>query len=178
MKPHAVIDIETLDTVPSAHLLSVGAVRFNPMNPNYDDFTSIHLHFNKFQPGRTASQKTIEWWGNQSKEACSNVTQTGVHPSKFPTHMQNLEALKNFLQGVGLIWAKPPSFDRVILDDFHSWLDVPTPWTFRQWYDVRTLELITSEIGEIQFEGVKHLALDDARHEGKMVKKFYELTNS
>ena len=63
------IDIETLGTGPDAVVLSVGAVKFSPYNPqephaktlwkpNIDEQTTA---------GRSVLESTLEWWAKQPK---------------------------------------------------------------------------------------------------------------
>ena len=67
MTTHATIDLETLDTSPSATVLSLGAVKFNPLDtsePHSELYIKIDID-EQDSLGRTASDSTIEWWGKQ-----------------------------------------------------------------------------------------------------------------
>ena len=68
---HATIDLETLDTLPSATVLSVGGVKFRPDSSDdpYDRFYMKILVDDQDKLGRTASDDTIEWWGKQDPKA-------------------------------------------------------------------------------------------------------------
>ena len=68
------IDLETLDVLPTATVLTIGAVKFDPFGED-----QVQKSAEKFYVkvdvdscdalGLTTSQSTIEWWGQQSKAA-------------------------------------------------------------------------------------------------------------
>ena len=67
MTTHATIDIETIDTCPEATVLSIGCVKFNPLDdsePHSELYFKISID-DQDRLGRTVSDDTIEWWGKQ-----------------------------------------------------------------------------------------------------------------
>ena len=81
MATHGTIDLETIDTSPSATVLSLGAVKFNPLNDS-EPHSELYLKINIDEQdtlGRTASDSTIEWWGKQEPKAMEEAfDQTGA----------------------------------------------------------------------------------------------------
>ena len=64
MTTHATIDIETIDTCPEATVLSIGCVKFNPLDnsePHSELYFKVSID-DQDRLGRTASDDTIEWW--------------------------------------------------------------------------------------------------------------------
>ena len=67
---HGTIDLETLDTKPSATVLSLGAVKFNPTN-NKEPYDELYLKISiddQDRLSRSVSDSTIEWWSLQKEE--------------------------------------------------------------------------------------------------------------
>ena len=68
------IDLETLDVLPTATVLSIGAVKFDPYgddveSPDCEKFY-VRVDIDSCDTlGLTTSDATIEWWANQSDEA-------------------------------------------------------------------------------------------------------------
>ena len=81
MATHGMIDLETLDTLPSCTVLSLGAVKFDPLNdsePHSELYLKIDID-EQDRLGRTASDSTIEWWGKQDPKATEEAfDQTGA----------------------------------------------------------------------------------------------------
>ena len=67
MTTHAMIDLETLDVLPTATVLTIGGVKFDPnsvketLQPFYYRF-DVDEQLNK---GRTISESTMDWWATQ-----------------------------------------------------------------------------------------------------------------
>ena len=69
---HIMVDIETLDTVQSAVVLSIGAVAFDPHTKElgekfYVEFTTDLQAQQRL--GRTISADTVTWWMQQGAAA-------------------------------------------------------------------------------------------------------------
>ena len=67
MATHGTIDLETIDTSPGATVLSLGAIKFNPLDDS-EPHSELYLKIDIDQQdrlGRTVSDSTIEWWGKQ-----------------------------------------------------------------------------------------------------------------
>lgn len=124
MTIHAMVDIETMDTAPTAVVLSVGLALFNPYEPEtpmeerYWVLDTAEQDIN----GRTRSQDTMKWWSEQSSEARTVLTAQGLPVrevvNSLVAYVQNDE--------VEHVWANGPDFDCVTLADLakrygHKW---------------------------------------------------------
>ena len=74
MATHGMIDLETLDTKPSASILTIGAVKFDPTGDELKESTCEKFYVKVDldscdKLGLTVSQSTLDWWANQSQEA-------------------------------------------------------------------------------------------------------------
>lgn len=149
----AMIDIETLDTKPSAVVLSIAVVIFGtndfstePGGVNYvgrSPGATLALWPSlkeQIEMGRTVNAETVRWWCQQDERAFENAF-AAKHDHIFrPTKRWSLADcagdLKDFMNTPMNVWALPPSFDLVILE---SLFGGDVPWNFRQARDVRTL---------------------------------------
>jgi len=74
MRTDIMIDLETLDVLPTATVLTIGAVKFDPFGED-----QVQKSAEKFYVkvdldscdalGLTTSESTLAWWGQQSKAA-------------------------------------------------------------------------------------------------------------
>jgi len=144
---HLMIDFETLDVKPTAHLLSVGLVWFDKYGINDTEY----FEFNDDQLGRTISADTCRWWQKQS------VT--------MPDGCDNLQSFVDAFWGYNYnyLWSCG-KLDVDILENIGAPFDY---WKVR---DVRTLRDFVNP--PIEFKGKQHNALDDCLHQVKIVQEF------
>ncbi len=138
-------DLETLDTKPSAVVLSIGAVIWETM---YNEeaqilFWDSRARFmrvldmdDQFVSGRTVSQSTILWWQRQDPTARAEA----FNPVRRPVY----EVLNDFYAfakdyDINAFWASPATFDFPIWEDLARTFGNSVPWTYREKYDVRTV---------------------------------------
>lgn len=133
-------DIETLDTQPTAVVLSLGAILFNPDGTIVDRFYRALDIQAQLNAGRTVSQDTLLWWSQQSSnardEAFSPVRKTV--PSvlgEFYCFVGNSPHDNN----VTKFWCNGPAFDGIILESLARDFNHLIPWRYNQLRDQRTL---------------------------------------
>ena len=136
-------DLETLDTIPSAVVLSIGAVVWaNSYKEGLDErqwhlVDSFHriLDFEDQLLYRTVSASTLMWWMQQGDEAKAEA----FGPDRTPVDeaLMKMKAIAN-TWNIDHFWANPATFDFPIWEDLAGGLD-GVPWTYRQRHDVRTL---------------------------------------
>jgi 3' exoribonuclease, RNase T-like len=155
---HIMVDIETLDTQPSAIILSVGACVISPnrFRPQfYGELSVLHQH----NLGRTTSQDTLDWWSAQSN---------------CPKHGTFLlgETLQEFSRWIAactsdpVIWCKGTDFDVAILGHAYKMCQVPIPWKYNSVRDFRTVKKLFSEsVSPDIVNTAAHNALADAQYQ-------------
>lgn len=133
----SMFDLETLDTKPSAVILSLGAVKFDPMYPVPESAPRLSLRFEidaQSQLGRTISDDTINWWAKQSAEA-----QEAAFSEANRTPLdQAIDEFHKFVWNSDLVWSQG-SFDVNIIEDLYRSIKRPLPWQYWQICDSRTL---------------------------------------
>lgn len=169
---HLMLDIETLDTVPSAVILVVAAVFFDPKTGQLGAEFEAAVSCQKAQPGRTISLDSVAWWARQSNEArklafggSETLKRVLSSFSRF-IHMNATDSVK--------VWGNGKEFDCAILEHAFQQLELPCPWRFWDTQDVRTIITLAELHGfnpkkERPFEGIPHRALDDAKHQARYV---------
>lgn len=176
---HIVLDLETLSTDPHATVASIGAVALTAQGDFVSEFHQAIA--TSEQPGRHISPSTCEWWDEQS-----NAARAASILAPNPTHP--IQSLKDFTEWVlqhadpktVKVWGNGSGFDNVILASlFADYPELKKPWAFWNDRDMRTvldLNPTAKDVGP--FEGVKHNALHDARHEAKQLTKVLMATHS
>ncbi|CAD5377113.1 hypothetical protein OF001_U20040 [Pseudomonas sp. OF001] len=175
---HIVIDLETLGKGPNAPIAAIGAVVVRDAKPLDEFYRRIDLESAMIPHWkREADASTIQWWLQQSAEARAEID--GSQPGT--PIISTLEQLAGWMDIYAphrdaLVWGNGSSFDNVILRSAYSELTRPTPWEFRNDRDLRTILALYPEAKNVgPFEGTKHHALHDARHEAKQLCKALRL---
>ena len=171
MSTHAMIDIETLGTMPNSVILSVGAVKFDPFKSD-EPYDGRHWKINvdaQTSKGRFVDEKTLAWWSKQEKDiqdrAFSDHGRIPVEP-----FMQELNA---WLTGCEQIWCQGPQFDMVILEDFFRDFGHHMNWFYWQVSDCRTLFKMMPQDPRKQIQEDLHDAQADAHWQAVCVQQFY-----
>lgn len=173
------LDLETLDTKPSAIVLSVGAVvwetKFNygtgkqeyEIKERFLRVLNIQEQADKH---RTVSQDTILWWQRQDPTA----REEAFNPVRQSCH-RTLRDLRDFVdkctnhpspdKKVNAFWASPATFDFPIWEDLAMTFSNLVPWTYRQKYDVRTVvreaNLSARDHSDPKLVGIPHTPVYD-----------------
>lgn len=168
---HIMIDIETMGITPGSIIASIGAFAFNTVNTHSAVFYKCVDIRDAQQHGLTFDAGTVVWWINQSEKAREAISSPYTSPLiKSLTDLSDF--IKNFidLEFKGNIWAKPTTFDIVLLEAAYRKIGLPIPWHYRDIRDVRTYCEAAGVWDEgFPFEGTEHNALDDAINQSKYV---------
>ena len=162
------VDLETLDTEPNAHILSIGACMLHDTNQNFYRVIGTAEQY------RSVSTATLNWWCEQSSEAQTEVL--------LETDMSLKDALVDFIQfykdcGATKIWAHGCDFDCTILHNAFKQHDLKTPWRFWETEHTRTVISMSKRIKGRDFEpnrtGVYHNALDDSIFQARWMNAIF-----
>jgi DNA polymerase III epsilon subunit-like protein len=167
------IDLETLDTLPTATILTIGAVKFDPygheavdhqMEPFY-----VKIDLASCEPyNLTISDETIAWWAKQGpvahKEAFEGTDRIAIEDA--------MQQLFLFARGCKTFWSHGAGFDIVICENIFRKVGRAIPWKYHEIRDTRTIyDLgIDNDFPDIE---VKHHALQDAHAEAVAVQNVY-----
>ena len=172
----AVVDLETLGKSAGSVIASIGVVIVDVgqrMGIVDEFYSRVAL-----SQGRQRDAGTLDWWEQQkvkNPEAWVEVFSSGDRPS-LP---YLLEALSSFLDshfgqvGPVELMGNGSEFDNVLLADAYEQWGIAQPWQFQGNQSLRTAVWMGRKLLDIdpkydlQFEGIQHHALHDARHEAK-----------
>jgi hypothetical protein len=175
MATHGMIDLETLDVTPSATVLSLGAVKFNPFNdsePHSELYFKISID-DQDRLGRSVSDKTIEWWSQQDPAVMEEAFDQS-NPNEVMTVEQALVSLNRWVVGVDEIWAQGYGFDITMLEDMYRSIGKPIPWQFWQISDARTITKRMPRDPRKDMQTNLHNALADAYFQAKSVQIIFK----
>ena len=164
MNSDVMIDLETLDTKPTAAILTIGAVKFDPYGDDVSNPKSEKLYLKVDidscdRLGLTTSQSTIDWWAQQSKAAQDEAFST---EDRIPIH-EAMNKLYKFCWGAKRVWSHGSAFDIVICENVFARLEKLCPWNF---WEVRcTRTLFDIGIDPKRPPVLQHHALEDARNQ-------------
>jgi len=172
------IDIETLGTKPDAAILSIGAVFFDTDTLEMGETLELHIKMERCTEYGSIDPETVKWWLSQEKQAQQDVIQGQFKLSSAMIHLDYWISTNCDKDTVN-VWAKPPSFDLVILQNACHRVKEDVPWKYYNERDVRTCLamgetlLDTKTDHKKRFDG-KHTALADAQFQVSLVLDVYD----
>lgn len=159
MSTHVMIDIETMGDGNEAALLSIGAVKFDPLIDGVLDsfYVAISLA-SSVAHGLKMSPSTVEWWLDPERQPAW-IRYAAEEKHDLYTAM---DAFAHWYGPESLpTWGNGATFDNIITRSGFDKAGVPMPWKF--WDDrcYRTLKNLAPDVKLVR-QGVHHNALDDA----------------
>lgn len=161
MFEHIMLDLETMDTAPTAAILSIGAVRFDSRKGLGDEFYQVVDIESCQRRGMTVSGNTIEWWMKQSPEARRVFFQDKVDIEVA------LGEFTDYVKGVkdSCMWGNGSTFDNAIIRNAFTRCELPTPWSYKKDFCFRTV--LKNFPGEREESRIWHNALEDAKAQAR-----------
>ena len=172
MNTDIMIDLETLDVTPTASILTIGAVKFDPFGDDINDkkadkfYVKVDLDScDKY--GCTVSPSTLDWWASQSKEAQDEA----FDPENRISIEEAMGKHYKFCWGAKRVWSHGASFDIVICENLFRKVGRAIPWQF---WEVRcTRTIFDIGINPQRPPVLKHHALEDAWNQAVGVQNVY-----
>jgi hypothetical protein len=177
MKTDVMIDMETLDVLPTATVLTIGAVKFDPFGDDVNDPTCDKFYVKVDvdscdRLGCTVSPDTVEWWAKQSKEA----QEEAFNPDGRIPIEEAMNQLYKFCWGAKRVWSHGAGFDVVICETLFRKIGKATPWSFWEVRDTRTI--FDLGIDPQRPPVLKHHALEDAWNQAVGVQNVFKTLRS
>jgi len=150
---HIMVDLETADNVPTAAIVSIGAVIFTGPRAGDTFYTAVDLQ-SSLSAGLTMSAETMDWWGKQSPEARAvfdDYTRMGLFYA--------LHAFADWIPAGSKVWGNGASFDNAILQTAYRLAGRPLPWKF---WDDRCYRTVAAHLPRRVQTGTHHNAPDEA----------------
>jgi len=177
MNTDIMIDLETLDVLPTATILTIGAVKFDPFGDETNDprMEKFYLKVDIDscdKIGATVSQSTLDWWANQSAAAQADA----FDPDNRIPIEEAMTKLYKFCWGGKRVWSHGAGFDVIILEWYFRKIGKSIPWSFWEVRDTRTL--FDLGINPNRASVTAHNALTDAIDQAQGVQKIYRTLRS
>lgn len=172
MNTDIMIDLETLDTTPTATILTIGAVKFDPFGDDVNDpkcekfYVRVDLD-SCDRIGLTVSPRTIEWWSQQDPKA----QEEAFDPENRIDIVDAMNQLYKFCWGGKRVWSHGASFDIPICEHVYRTIGKAVPWQF--WEARCTRTLFDIGINPHRPPVLKHHALEDAWNQAVGVQNVF-----
>lgn len=177
------LDLETLGTTCNAAIVSIGAVVFDPDAGILSDEFYRVIDADDAQKYGVSDKNTMAWWMEQPENA-RRIFDADNGAVEFEKALDDFAIWITKMQlqhgGQVKIWSNGAGFDCVILRHGYEAVQLPCPWKFWNEFDVRTIvEIGRQKLGvnpkkDMLFEGSKHNALADARHQARYVSAIWQ----
>lgn len=176
---NVMLDLETMGSGPRAAIVTIGAVFFDPMTGELGEEFEAAIDLRSSAKYGEIDPDTVLWWMRQSEEARAGITEG--EQLLLPDALCNLYRwVFTCCPAPGVtMWGNGAGFDNVILRSAYVATGLVAPWQFWRDRDVRTIvDLGRTLLGfdpkkEMPFEGVRHSALADAKHQARYVSAIY-----
>lgn len=166
------IDIETLDTSASSVILTVGAVKFQPDQPNIQPHALTEWRLDlehQLDSGRTTSDDTLAWWSRQDP----HIRQQAFDENDRISIAEFMAQLNKYVNGCEAIWCQGPQFDMVILEHLYDQMSHHFNWHYWQIRDSRTLFKLMPSDPRQKIQQHAHNAAQDAYWQAVCVQNCY-----
>lgn len=179
-KKHFMIDIETLGTGLDSIIACIAVVPFNPETGHVGKGVEWRLSVDDgAKLGFKMDCDTVAWWEKQSDAAREQLDGELLVRSAILSVMDWFG--KRGDKDLICVWGNGAKFDLGLLTMHFERLDYghELPWNYDNELDVRTLVRLGRAVGydpknTMDFEGVRHSALDDAKHQAKYVSLLWQ----
>lgn len=174
-------DLETLGKGNSPVITQISAVAFNLETGEIfpDEFDKFVSPMSSVKAGLDIDSDTVSWWLKQDKEAIEKVFVESILNGEelksvllsFNSWIESLK-LKHNVKSIR-IYGNGVLADIKWLESAYDSLGIKPSWDFRDPSDVRTLVDLGKRLfnvnpkDTIAFEGIKHNAIDDCKHQIK-----------
>ena len=159
---NVMIDLETLDTRPTAAVVQIGAV---VDDTRYNIISRLHVDVSvasNMSMGRTVSEGTVDWW-RKTDPAMLDEFQTYTTPLD-----EAIQQLTDFIPPKARVWANAPTFDLAILRNIYDYLGWDAPWKYWQECCYRTIKIVHDRGLNLEQNG--HRAVEDASMQMRNLK--------
>ena len=173
MNSDVMIDMETLDILPTATILTIGAVKFDPFGDDISEpcmdkfYVKVDLD-SCDRLGCTISQSTLDWWSSQSQAAQDEA----FSPTGRIDIKDAMAQLYKFCWGAKRVWSHGAGFDVIICENLFRKIGKAVPWQFWEVRDTRTL--FDLGINPNRPPVLKHHALEDAWNQAVGVQNVFK----
>lgn len=167
-----VVDLESMGGERDAGILSIGAVKFDPLKGLLGSQFYRAIDWQDCRAwGGTIEWRTIEWWATQSPEA-KRAAWSGTCPLD-----QALDDFADFCGKNARVWSNAPGFDLRLLRESYALVGLKVPWHPGSDRDMRTVFHVLKSFGvrvHLDRQSMEHHALHDAIFEARQVIAAYE----
>lgn len=186
-----VIDIETLGKAANAKIATIGAVVRHALSSEI--LGEFYVRCDLMQPKRSINIEMMDWWLEEGKRNDRAHEEVFGNVDRIPLD-EALSLLSQFIEAHHQDGVRPQvmgngsEFDNVILADAFDQFSIEMPWDYGANQSLRTVVLMGRALLGIDpkyslpFTGIKHHALDDAKHESEYLsfifRAFYNLVLS
>lgn len=198
---HLMVDLETLDTAPTAHVLSASVVMFDPITGDvigmpsdakiFADYNVINWALHKKRPmnfglakqaGATVSTNTLSWWQDTNKEyfdkLISDTSTAGMTFEDFIRQFNgDIHSLINVEELDVCVWCTG-TFDLDILRSASKRYGIEWAVPYWTYKDVRVARQMAEDFELIGDMEASHNAYEDCLRQIKYVSAVYGKLNN
>ncbi len=197
------LDLETIGLCDNVVLTQISAVAFNMQKVKhkvpFDNYpiqkgstlSEFNVHIDAkscVANGLKVDGSTVEWWLKQPEDVINNVFVKAIMGGEgtygLPVALESFknwidETKKKYKKKYVNVWGNGMLADNKWIRQAFKACSMPEPWQFYQDRDVRTIVELGKRIFQydyksVEFEGQKHNALDDCKHQIKYVCEIFD----
>lgn len=183
---HVMLDLETMGKGPRAAIVTIGAVFFDPLTGELGKEFEAHIHLEDSELYGEIDASTVLWWLGQS-DAARLAIAYNVDGEQRMALPQALRKFNDWMMDgragtAPYVWGNGAGFDCTIMANAYAAArkgGFYGTWNGFKDRDVRTVVDMGRDLlgfdpkKDMPFQGVRHCALDDAKHQARYVSAIY-----
>lgn len=160
------IDIETMAVSSDAAILTIGAVKFDRNETNYDISKMDRFYARIDQQscvdlGLKVDPNTVAWWSKQDKKVSNEIFST-IDRFDIKTTLESFSKWYGNNITTTHVWGHGSHFDIPIMENAYKACGLKPPWGFWQVRDTRTIYEFANVERPNMYNNMKHHAMYDA----------------
>ena len=157
------IDLETLGTRAGCSILSIGACTFDQSYLYHEKISRTSCQ----ERGLLEDPETLAWWDKQNAEARTAAFSGQLTLEQALGRLNDFFAILPATNRDIYVWGNGADFDLPILEAAYQKVGMKKPWAPFNGRCFRTLKNLYFDVKAPIFEGMKHDALEDAKHQAR-----------
>jgi inhibitor of KinA sporulation pathway (predicted exonuclease) len=182
-KMDIMIDLEVLGIGDNPVIMQLSAILFSldENNQQLDSFDKYINIQNSIEKGFITDESTKKWWDEQNNDVYSLAANSKNNIEDVLRDFSDwIDAIKKKYKSKINVWGNGILADNKWVSQAYKICNIQIPWIYYEDRDVRTLTELGDRIcgydyRKINFEGIRHNALDDCRHQIKYCCEIYKL---
>lgn len=150
------LDIETLGTMETAHILSIGICSFSLEEGVRDIDIKQELQIGLTEQSRSIDANTVRFWLRQPQQTFEKVTKIDLELKTALEKLVDIITSYRYSECKVNLWCNGANFDFLVLRNAFAQYGIPTPWAYYEENCIRAIKALVGANYQPLCDIVKH----------------------